>query len=381
MSTFVGPHEPMNTPSSFSHIGGKREHPEEAQPESAPATKKDKKQKKDKKDKKQKVAEEKADPPRHEQEKQKRAEEQAALTSRPTVTFAVPGSIIANAQTEEMKAYLAGSIARACAVFRADEVVVYADAARREMGTDDKNAIFLARILQYLETPQYLRRSLYPVHRDLRNIGLTNPTDMPHHVRFQEWSDYREGVVVARPAPKGSNACYVNVGLKKEALVHPDLQVGVRVTVRLDKKTQNNKVLRGVAVAPSEPRDKGTYWGYQVRVAADLASVWSECPFEEGYDYSLGTSQNGHDVIADREWALPAIKHMMIVFGGLGGLEEVVESDHSLPVSPDQVSTLFDSYVNVCPEQGSRTIRTEEAILVCMASIQYQVNRLKSGTG
>ena len=27
----------------------------------------------------------------------------------------------------------------------------------------------------------------------------------------------------------------------------------------------------------------------------------------------------------------------MIVFGGLGGLEEVVETDHSLPVEPDQV--------------------------------------------
>ena len=30
----------------------------------------------------------------------------------------------------------------------------------------------------------------------------------------------------------------------------------------------------------------------------------------EGYDYSLGTSQNGHDVIADRGWTLPPIKYV-----------------------------------------------------------------------
>ena len=29
-------------------------------------------------------------------------------------------------------------------------------------------------------------------------------------------------------------------------------------------------------------------------------------------------------------------------------------------------STLFDRYLNVCPDQGSRTIRTEEAVLLCL---------------
>ena len=48
-----------------------------------------------------------------------------------------------------------------------------------------------------------------------------------------------------------------------------------------------------------------------------------------------------------------------MVFGGLGGLEEAVETDTSVPVGPDDVGNLFDSYVNVCPQQGSRTIRTE----------------------
>eukprot|EP00658_Telonema_sp_P-2_P052880 TRINITY_DN4120_c0_g2_i2.p1 TRINITY_DN4120_c0_g2~~TRINITY_DN4120_c0_g2_i2.p1 ORF type:complete len:205 (-),score=56.51 TRINITY_DN4120_c0_g2_i2:129-743(-) len=197
---------------------------------------------------------------------------------------------------------------------------------------------------------------------------------MPHHVRMQEWSPYREGVVVDRPTPKGSDTSYVNIGLKKEALIDHRLQTGVRVTVKLDETTKNAKVIKGKAVTPSEPRKQlGVYWGYQVRVAKDLESIWSECPFPEGYDFCLGTSQNGVNVIADREWRLPDFKHMLVVFGGLGGLEEAAEADASVPVGPEDVGTLFDEYVNVCPNQGSRTIRTEEAILVAMSAIQFQV--------
>ena len=46
-------------------------------------------------------------------------------------------------------------------------------------------------------------------------------------------------------------------------------------------------------------------------------------------------------------------------FGGLGGIEEAIESDNSVPVGPEDAHTLFDAYLNVCPQQGSRTIRTE----------------------
>ena len=58
------------------------------------------------------------------------------------VTIALPGSVIANAQTPELKAYLAGQLARAVAIFRADEVVVYADSPRREA-----SRTFMPRIL------------------------------------------------------------------------------------------------------------------------------------------------------------------------------------------------------------------------------------------
>lgn len=50
-----------------------------------------------------------------------------------------------------------------------------------------------------------------------------------------------------------------------------------------------------------------------------------------------------------------------MVFGGLQGLEAGVDADPNLEVA--EPSVLFDLYVNTCPSQGSRTIRTEVSLL------------------
>lgn len=61
-----------------------------------------------------------------------------------------------------------------------------------------------------------------------------------------------------------------------------------------------------------------------------------------------------------------------MVFGGLQGLEAALENDDTLNV--DDPSLLFDYYLNTLPEQGSRTIRTEEAILVSLAALRPKLN-------
>lgn len=50
-------------------------------------------------------------------------------------------------------------------------------------------------------------------------------------------------------------------------------------------------------------------------------------------------------------------RHLLVVFGGLQGLEASVDTDQNLDVTDPSV--LFDLYLNTCPGQGSRTIRTE----------------------
>lgn len=61
----------------------------------------------------------------------------------------------------------------------------------------------------------------------------------------------------------------------------------------------------------------------------------------------------------------PPFYHLLIVFGGLQGLEPALENDEIF-----NVDNLFHSYLNTLPGQGSRTIRTEEAMLISMAALR-----------
>lgn len=143
---------------------------------------------------------------RTEQERQKSEKEiQEKITPTvSTISIAVPGSILENAQSEELRTYLAGQIARAACIFKVDEVIVFDDLgenySKRARTSNTENdetknirhcCLQLARILQYLECPQYLRKFFFPLHKDLKYTGLLNPLDAPHHLRQQSEFSFR----------------------------------------------------------------------------------------------------------------------------------------------------------------------------------------------
>ncbi|XP_036331009.1 putative methyltransferase C9orf114 [Rhagoletis pomonella] len=318
-----------------------------------------------------------------------------AVTPKPqasTISIAVPGSILENAQSAELRSYVAGQIARAACIFRVHEVIVFDDIGvatarqtKRNYDTDDgegtenggnsmsatvrSSCLQLARILQYLECPQYLRKYFFPLHKDLKYSGLLNPLDTPHHLRQQNVFLYREGIISEKQAKDGYS--YVNAGLLNDVLVNKAIEPGVRVTVKLENVKDNTKKLRGKIVSPDEPRrETGVYWGYTVRIAHSLAEIFTKSPYAGGYDLTVGTSDNGTNVheVPNRSYKFD---HLLVVFGGLKGLEAALANDDKLDV--DDPSLLFDQYVNVLPRQGSRTIRTEEALLIALAALQEKL--------
>lgn len=124
-------------------------------------------------------------------------------------------------------------------------------------------------------------------------------------------------------------------------------------------------------VSPSAPReDDGTYWGFTTRLADSISGVFEECPFsDDGYDLKIGTSERGSKSVEDKTFGLPKFKHSLLVFGGVAGIEECVDADESLKITGSSSSKLFDLWLNTCPFQGSRTIRTEEAVMISLAKI------------
>ncbi|XP_047228116.1 putative methyltransferase C9orf114 homolog isoform X2 [Girardinichthys multiradiatus] len=223
-----------------------------------------------------------------------------------TVSVALPGSVLDNAQSPELRTYLAGQIARACVVFNIDEIIVFDEQGEdvktvegefKGVGKKGHACIQLARILQYIECPQYLRKWFFPMHKDLQYAGLLNPLDSPHHMRIDEESEYREGRVLNKP-PKQGKGSLVNCGMRKDVRIDKQLQPDLRVTVKLNKtQNQENRLYKGVVVAPHVPRTEGgLYWGYTVRLASCLSSVFTESPYKEGYDLTVGTSERGSSV-------------------------------------------------------------------------------------
>lgn len=69
----------------------------------------------------------------------------------------------------------------------------------------------------------------------------------------------------------------------------------------------------------------------------------------------------------------------MIVFGGLRGIECAVDFDKQLDFNHNHAYKLFDHWINVCPNQGSKTIRTEVLFFnnILGSTINYHVNITK----
>ena len=69
------------------------------------------------------------------------------------------------------------------------------------------------KILEYLECPQYLRKSLFPPHKYLEHVGLLCPLEAPHHFKINDDWEFREGVVTDIPH-KENKGSWVDIGLK-----------------------------------------------------------------------------------------------------------------------------------------------------------------------
>ena len=283
---------------------------------------------------------------------------------------------------------------------------------------------FLVHVLSFLETPQYLRRRLFGFHPNLRTAGALPSTDMPHHLKGREWCLFRDGVTVSEREASSWDRLDGEVGAESRSSgnrlrTHGQPEVGnvnggvvgqapptavftgmpflsripvsfppnTRVTLRFETEKQppaldpchTNAMIQAPeaaststanAVAPETPRtEAGYYWGYTIRQASCISKVFTESPFSNdgGYDFAIGTSERGtalghSNLFHDKE--KQKFKHLLVAFGGTAGLEAALAHDEDLKGRlKGDTAGVFDAYVDLFEkEQGSKTVRTEEAV-------------------
>lgn len=253
------------------------------------------------------------------------------------------------------KTFKIGLVGRALAVFRVREVVIYQD---HDPNVQDQSAEseLIATLLEYMETPQYLRKLLFGRRKELRYAGILPPLRTPHHALINERNkegDFREAVVV-QTDDRGS---ILEIGLREKGITKVKLDVGKRVTVKLLRRLDKDKFI----VAPAKKEETGEYWGFKVSIAENLKNALDLIKA----DYLLGTSRYGKNIYG----SMSAIrgsnpKSLAIAFGGpFSGLYEICKRQKV------DAEKLFNDIVNTIPEQGSATVRTEEALIATLALI------------
>lgn len=271
------------------------------------------------------------------------------------VSIAIPASFVSDTPHLREKTFGIGLVGRAAAIFRIDEIIVYPDMPNVDQTRDAK---LLALILSYMETPQYLRKKLFKIRPELRYAGVLPPLRTPHHplinrLKKLNIGEYREGVVVSS-STKGS---FIDVGVEQPAFIlGKRLPPSTRATVKV---TQIQKQFLATLAGREEIR---TYWGYKVTI---FNVPLGQLIKKRSFNFVVATSRKGKPImqVMDKlkeKWKTS--KKILIAFGApTQGLYEIVAQEHM------KLEDIAHFIVNTIPNQGTETVRTEEALYATLA--------------
>lgn len=262
---------------------------------------------------------------------------------------ALPASIVSDIPHLREKTQRIGQIGRLLAIFRVNEAIIYPDDPNHET---ERNVELIRAILSYMDTPQYLRRRLFKIIPEFRYVGILPPLRTPHHptenrLEAAAINEIRIGLVVQSMG----GYSLIDIGFEVPVKVRGILRLGEKVTVRLLDK--------GSAPSASlvKKEEIEIYWGYNVTASATPIGKLMK---KTSADLVIATSKYGvpiMDVMKDLRCAWERSASIVILFGSPSESIQEILSRENLKV--DEVAQFL---VNSVPEQGTHTVRTEEAL-------------------
>lgn len=259
----------------------------------------------------------------------------------------VPNSYLAESKDSKVRTYKVGLIGRYAALYRADTIVIYND---NSDGGSKQDALFMKSILEYMDTPQYLRKQVFPISSELKNVGILPPLRTPYHPSSDEVQvgDFRQGLTKKR-VRKGT---MVDIGLDRLALCKEKLSVNKILSFRIVKFGKE------ILLEPDKPDD--VYWGYDI-ITSDSNLSNSITMMKQKPDLVIGTSKyapNINSILQEVQSSINESEHVAILFGGpYSGINTMI-NEHKL-----------DFIINTVSKQGTETVRTEEALVSTLSII------------
>lgn len=272
------------------------------------------------------------------------------------VSIFIPDSFLNETSDSKLKTSKIGVIGRASAVFQVDQIVIYKNLSQK----DEKfivDADFMSEILEYMNTPQYLRKKAFPIKSELKHVGILPPLRTPHHPTDSDVKvdDFRQGFTVKR-TKKGT---YVDIGMKGKdnlAFCKEQLSVNKIFSFRV------TKVAKEVIVTPDELDD--VYWGY--KTLSTHKSLKNSLKLINP-DFVVETTRYAdtiNSIFNEFEEKLNKYDKVAIVFGG--PYASIAEELNGFSWDLIQINTI--------PSQGTETVRTEEAVVSTLSIINILLN-------
>lgn len=279
------------------------------------------------------------------------------------LSIAIPASVISDTPHLREKTAKIGLIGRAAAIFRVQEIILYPD---NPHANQSRDLNFLSKLLNYIESPQYLRKRLFKIEPDLQYAGILPPLRTPHHPisgknRDLKIGEYREGLIISQI----KEGFQVDIGVENPALLRDrSFSVGERQTFQVLKAGER------VEVQVVNREDIASYWGFKVRIESKSFGHLIEL---DQFDLTIATarlgSKNLNGVLDKINQRWQRAQKILIAFGAPSrGLHEIVK-DEGL-----KLENITDFIVNTIPQQGTATVRTEEALLATLAIFNIQFN-------
>jgi methyltransferase len=269
----------------------------------------------------------------------------------PDLWITIPDSSLSDEQTKRDKSIKIAQFARACSIFRVTRVYIYHDSLS-DFEKDDPH--LLKTILRYLDTPQYLRKMLFPMMHQLQYAGILHPIKAPHHrvledIKKVKAGDVRTGVIV-----KVKGQLFVEVGLGSLLPFVGEGLEGKKVNVKFTSSYPNLKAIQAIE------QDILDYWGYEVKEVASISKLLASLDKTP----IIITSRKGRyfkNIEAGLAEDAKIVQNILVAFGApKHGLHEILAKEGA-SIKP------YEYVVNMFPNQGTETVRLEEAVLGTLA--------------
>jgi len=256
------------------------------------------------------------------------------------LSIAIPDSSLSDETLKVDKTRKISEIARACAIFRVNTIYIYQDGSNKE----DRNLMLL--ILKYLDTPQFLRKRLFPKMNELKFAGVLHPLKIPSHItpadaKKIKKGDVREGITVSFKGRK-----FVDVGINHLIPYFGHESIGRRTTIQFKSGYPKFEV------KPITKDEAPSYWGFMIKERSNLFSLISEWK-----GLTIITSRKGKIVTKEQiSKYINSPDPILMVFGSPEkGVHQILGG---------KMSNLQNSKtLNFFPNQATETVRLEEALL------------------